>query len=591
MRLTQKIVETVLYEGRSYMSKGGRKRWSRHLLWDDGLPGFGLRISSTNRKSFFVTYRVGGRKRTKTLGTADRLQLDEARQQAAELLESFDASLPSEATGRPQAEGVETVAQLADAYLENHLKGSAPSWFADQRLMKTHIKPAMGRSRLAEVTQADLANLGNRVARRFPADARRLKPLLKAMFDWAAEQGLWSKAPRRGRAAEAPPGDAPTAEPGPAADRDLEAGSEPPPAPPPSADELAEALDRSEVQRRELAARLEEVSSSGVEMLARIHAQTATQKETEAALRETRHELERALADAEGRPDPAKTGRQMHNLRQSVEQLMASVEEATGERDGMAAKLADAEARAAEQARKVTALARSRNKLEERLREEERKTAIRKVQQSSEADRRPLFMGLAAGAVAGILLTLLLQSALGGGEAPVAPRRGGPVAPAETADSDGAAGPAASGGGAAPEPAPSEPQAGARPTGGEPTAAATTDDDGPDFKTAEAAVRSWAAAWSAQRVDDYMAAYSPRFTPGGGLGRAEWAVQRRARILRPSSIRVTLNGLDVTVTGSDRARVTFEQAYETPTYADRVVKSLDLAWEAGGWKIVAERTG
>ena len=88
------------------------------------------------------------------------------------------------------------MAQLADAYLERHLKENVPSWFADQRLMRTHLKPALGRSPIAEVSQTDLANLRGRVARTFPADARRLKSLLSDMFDWAAEHGLWSRSSR-----------------------------------------------------------------------------------------------------------------------------------------------------------------------------------------------------------------------------------------------------------------------------------------------------------------------------------------------------------------------------------------------------------
>ena len=38
MRLTQKIVDSALYEGRSYKSKSGRKRWSQHVLWDEESP-------------------------------------------------------------------------------------------------------------------------------------------------------------------------------------------------------------------------------------------------------------------------------------------------------------------------------------------------------------------------------------------------------------------------------------------------------------------------------------------------------------------------------------------------------------------------
>lgn len=165
MKLTPQVAETATYEGRSYVTKSGRKRWSRHVLWDDSLPGFGLRVTSTNRKSYFVSYRADGRKRTKTLGSTDELQLDEARRQAAEILDTVGEEPPRKASENPVAAGVETVAQLADAYLEHYLKANVPSWFADQRLMRTHIKPAMGRSSVAEVKQRNLASLRSRVAR------------------------------------------------------------------------------------------------------------------------------------------------------------------------------------------------------------------------------------------------------------------------------------------------------------------------------------------------------------------------------------------------------------------------------------------
>jgi hypothetical protein len=38
--------------------------------WDNQLPGFGLRISETGRKTWVVMYRVGGKLVRETLGTA-----------------------------------------------------------------------------------------------------------------------------------------------------------------------------------------------------------------------------------------------------------------------------------------------------------------------------------------------------------------------------------------------------------------------------------------------------------------------------------------------------------------------------------------
>ena len=590
MKLTEKIVETALYEGRSHMSKSGRKRWSRHVLWDDSLPGLGLRITSTNRKSFIVSYRAGGRKRTKTLGTTDKLSLSEARRQAAELLDSADES-PRRAAAAEEAAGVETVAQLADTYLDKHLKAKVPSWFADQRLIRTHIKPALGRSKVAEVTLTDLANLRGRVGRRFPDDARRLKPLLEGMFDWAAAHGLWSGSPReaaraRGRRKAEPDPDTET---GTAPETEVEAAAEPEPEPaaPRTAAELERALEHSETQRRELAAQLEEISTSGVEMLRKLNEQATEHRELESKLAESRRALDRLKAINEELPDPEKTEKRMANLRQSVEQLMESVNRAESERDQLAEKLAATEKRARQQSQKAVALARARNDLESKALERDREEALRRVQRKAGGRGRREAVLLAAGVVAGALATLLLLRALPGegtsrpstpsvadaGETRTAPAA---LEPPSAAESE-AGGPPAS--------RQDDGVAAASPSA-EPSPATV-----PDPAAADAAVAAWAAAWSEQRVDDYLEAYSAEFVPPDGLRRGEWASQRRNRIQRPRSIRVSLGPMSRTELDDGRVRLTFEQSYETETYSDQVVKTLELLWEDDAWKIASERTG
>jgi hypothetical protein len=157
--------------------------------------------------------------------------------------------------------------------------------------------------------------------------------------------------------------------------------------------------------------------------------------------------------------------------------------------------------------------------------------------------------------------------------------------PTSAAEPVAAAPPAAS---AAQEP-PLTPAQPATPAGAAADEGGYQADRQPDFAAVEEAVAAWAAAWSEQRVDDYLAAYSRKFVPTGGLGRGEWAAQRRSRVLRPASIRVSLGAVSQTVAGADRVEVTFEQSYETDTYSDRVTKRLDLVWEDGGWKITAEK--
>ena len=103
-------------------------------------------------------------------------------------------------------------------------------------------------------------------------------------------------------------------------------------------------------------------------------------------------------------------------------------------------------------------------------------------------------------------------------------------------------------------------------------------------------VRAWAAAWSDQRVEDYLSYYAPSFRPAGGLDRGSWEAQRFERLNRPSYIRVTISSLRAEPTADGTVRATFRQDYESDSYADTVTKVLTLAEEGGAWRIVAEES-
>jgi len=105
-----------------------------------------------------------------------------------------------------------------------------------------------------------------------------------------------------------------------------------------------------------------------------------------------------------------------------------------------------------------------------------------------------------------------------------------------------------------------------------------------------ATLRSWADAWSSQDVDAYLSHYAPSFAPADGRSKESWTILRRKRISGPQFIDIRIAQPQVNQTAADRASVTFEQSYRSESYADQMIKRLDMVRRGGEWKIVSEVT-
>jgi ketosteroid isomerase-like protein len=106
----------------------------------------------------------------------------------------------------------------------------------------------------------------------------------------------------------------------------------------------------------------------------------------------------------------------------------------------------------------------------------------------------------------------------------------------------------------------------------------------------EAAVQAWAAAWAAQDMPGYLAAYGKDFDPPGRMSRQAWEKERHARIVGKSKITVELSDLDVTVDGN-KATAKFRQAYRADALNINSRKTLELVKSGNRWTIVRESTG
>ena len=122
------------------------------------------------------------------------------------------------------------------------------------------------------------------------------------------------------------------------------------------------------------------------------------------------------------------------------------------------------------------------------------------------------------------------------------------------------------------------------------TPAATPPATGASDKDIEAAVRAWAAAWSAKDVPGYLAAYGKEFDPPGKQSRKEWEEERRKRIVGKSRISVKLSGMSVAINGG-KAVAKFRQEYDADSLSVSSRKILDMAKVGDRWVIVKESTG
>lgn len=109
-------------------------------------------------------------------------------------------------------------------------------------------------------------------------------------------------------------------------------------------------------------------------------------------------------------------------------------------------------------------------------------------------------------------------------------------------------------------------------------------------KDAEAAVRSWATAWSSRDMAGYLAAYGKEFDPPGNQSRAAWEEERRVRITSKSSINVKLENLTVSVAGT-KAVAKFRQDYKAAGLSVSSRKTLDLVKTGNKWLIARELSG
>jgi integrase len=180
------------------------------ILWDGDLPGFGLRISAGDVRTFFLNYRIGGSERRIKIGRLPQWvcedvrlpkglspqEIDEraersnnAREVAQALRRRVDKGEDPQEQKRERREAP-TVADLIARYRNDHMPGLAldePGRRNDELRKLAIVETALGsRTPVAEVHFGDIEAMHKKItARGRSVRANRILALASAMFGLA----------------------------------------------------------------------------------------------------------------------------------------------------------------------------------------------------------------------------------------------------------------------------------------------------------------------------------------------------------------------------------------------------------------------
>src|SRR3954447_6746088 len=162
------------------------------IVFDDDLPGFGLRLRAGGSAVWVAQYRVGAKQRRVTLGKLATLDPEVARKAARQILAKSDLGRDHQAERHQrQAKAAITFKAIADQYLAHGAKAHKAKTHSERvRHLHRDWKPFHSRS-VHEIGRHDVAaRLQVVSAEHGPLASNRARATLSAFYAWAIGQGL-----------------------------------------------------------------------------------------------------------------------------------------------------------------------------------------------------------------------------------------------------------------------------------------------------------------------------------------------------------------------------------------------------------------
>jgi len=183
-RLTKKAVDEL------------QPRDKQYVWYDGSLPGFGVKVYPSGRKSFVVEYRPGsgGRRIAKkrlSIGRVGTVTCEQARDVArtklAEVRLGNDPSIERDADRR-----MPTFKEMAQRYLDDEApRRLKPATIKNYEInIRRHANPIIGSLKISEIVRVDVAAMHNAIGGKSKIMANRTLETVSAVFRYAQEAGL-----------------------------------------------------------------------------------------------------------------------------------------------------------------------------------------------------------------------------------------------------------------------------------------------------------------------------------------------------------------------------------------------------------------
>ncbi|UNU44436.1 DUF4102 domain-containing protein [Sphingopyxis sp. YF1] len=213
-KLTKRVIEAAVAEEKDY------------VLWDDELPGFGLRVFPTGKRSYLIQYRSSGRSRRYTIGVHGVWTPETARREAKSQLGRV-AQGEDPAEERAVLNKAVSMKELCEVYMQDLKdglilgKGGRPKKKStvdiDLGRIERHVIPLLGTRRVKDLTKAILTKVmrdimagktkafiktnklrGRANVRGGPGTAARTIGLIGGILTYAVDLGIIDSNPAHG---------------------------------------------------------------------------------------------------------------------------------------------------------------------------------------------------------------------------------------------------------------------------------------------------------------------------------------------------------------------------------------------------------